>query len=53
MFMNIFLLLPLNLIKKIPDRDLIKIGLKAIKTNQDSLVSVFFGYLIKQKDQIK
>ena len=37
----------LNLIKKIPDRDLIKIGLKAIKTNQDSLVSVFFGYLVK------
>ena len=37
----------LNLIKKISDRDLIKIGLLSIKTNQDSLVSVFFGYLVK------
>jgi hypothetical protein len=37
----------LNLVKDIPNDDLIQIGLKAIITNQDSLVSLFFGFLVK------
>lgn len=37
----------LNLVKDIPDDDLIQIAHKAINTNEDARVSIFFGYLIK------
>ena len=37
----------LNLVKDIPNHDLIQIGHKALNTGKDSRVSIFFGYLIK------
>jgi hypothetical protein len=37
----------LNLVKDIPNHDLIQIGHKALNTGNDSRVSIYFGYLIK------